>query len=120
MGKVRKVSESSRKSSPAMTPEAQENRLIAKAYNLVEQRLTEGTASSQETVHFLKLGSSKARLETEKLKLENELIKAKAEAIRAQKNMEEMYANAIRAMQMYSGEEIEEPDDDREEDDWDD
>ena len=40
----------------ALDPDAREQQLIAKAYNLVEKRLDEGTASSQETTHFLKLG----------------------------------------------------------------
>jgi hypothetical protein len=48
---------------PALNPEARENQLISLAIDLVEQRLLDGTASSQETTHFLKLGSMKARLE---------------------------------------------------------
>lgn len=62
-----------------------------------------GTASSQETTHFLKLGSVKNKLEIEKLKAENDLIHAKAEMVRAQKNNEEMFKDAIAAMKEYSG-----------------
>lgn len=36
---------------PALTPEARENQLISLAIDLVEQRLIDGTASSQETTH---------------------------------------------------------------------
>ena len=50
---------------PALTPEARENQMAALAMDLVEQRLRDGTASSQETTHFLKLVSSKAKLEQE-------------------------------------------------------
>ena len=71
--------------------------------DLVEQRLIDGTASSQETTHFLKLGSVKNKLEIEKLKAENDLIHAKAEMVRAQKNNEEMFKDAIAAMKEYSG-----------------
>ena len=46
-------SSSPRKIRPAISPEARDNQLIALAYNLVEKRLLEGTASSQETTHFL-------------------------------------------------------------------
>ena len=60
---------------PALTPEARENQLIALAVDLVEQRLLDGTASSQETTHFLKLGSMRNRLEMEKLEEENRLLK---------------------------------------------
>ena len=55
---------------PAMSPEAQENYMINLAMKLVEQRLLEGTASSAETTHFLKLATSKSELE--KAKLEEE------------------------------------------------
>lgn len=88
---------------PATTPEGRENQLISLAIDLVEKRLLEGTASSQETTHFLKLASSKSRLEIEKLRKENELITAKTEALQSAKRMEELYAEAIKAMQSYSG-----------------
>lgn len=88
---------------PTLTPEAREDRAIALAMDLVEERLINGTASSQETTHFLKLGSTKNKLELEKLKAENELIKAKAELARSQKSNEEMFRNAIAAMKCYSG-----------------
>ena len=88
---------------PATTPEARENQLISMAIDLVEQRLIDGTASSQETTHFLKLASSKARIEKEKLELENELIKAKTESIQSSKRIEELYIDAINAMKRYSG-----------------
>lgn len=88
---------------PATTPEARENQCIALAMDLVEERLRNGTATSQETTHFLKLGSTNAKMESEKLRLENELLRAKTEAIQSQKRIEDMYANAIAAMQIYAG-----------------
>ena len=105
MAKTKKVSasDSSKKIRPALTPEARENQLIALAVDLVEQRLLDGTASSQETTHFLKLGSIKNRLEMEKLKEENKLLQAKTESIQSAKRVEELYAEAINAMRRYSG-----------------
>lgn len=88
---------------PALTPEARENQLIALTIDLVEKRLIEGTASSQETTHFLKLASTKAQLERERAELENELIRAKTEQLRSQERIEELYANAIKAMSRYQG-----------------
>ena len=73
------------------------------AIDLVEQRLLDGTASSQETTHFLKLASRKAKLETERFELENELIKAKTQNLRDQADMKTLYADAIAAMRRYSG-----------------
>lgn len=92
-----------RKIRPALSPEARENQLISLAVDLVEQRLRNGTASSQETTHFLKLGSSKEKLEKEKLRLETELVKAKTESIQAQQHGDEMYAEALNAFRQYSG-----------------
>ena len=105
MAKTKNVSasDSSKKIRPALTPEARENQLIALAVDLVEQRLLDGTASSQETTHFLKLGSMKNRLEMEKLKEENKLLQAKTESIQSAKRVEELYAEAINATRRYSG-----------------
>ena len=104
-------SKSTRKIRPALTPEARENQLISLAVDLVEQRLLDGTASSQETTHFLKLGSTKARLEKEKLEEENKLLRAKTENLESQKRVEELYSEALKAMRDYAGYGSEEQDD---------
>lgn len=88
---------------PALSPEARENQLISLAVDLVEKRLIDGSASSQETTHFLKLATTKAKLEKEILEKQKELITAKTEALQSQKRMEELYANAIKAMNSYNG-----------------
>ncbi len=92
-----------RKMRPALTPEAREKQLISLAYDLVEERLRNGTATSQETTHFLKMGSSKERVEKEILEMQKELISAKTEALQSAKRVEELYADAIKAMRKYSG-----------------
>lgn len=88
---------------PALSPEARENQLISLAVDLVERRLIEGTASSQETTHFLKLGSTTARLEKEILEKQKELIVAKTESLRSSEEIKEMYSKAMKAMRLYSG-----------------
>lgn len=88
---------------PALTPEGREEQLINLAYNLVEQRLLDGTATSQETTHFLKLGSVRGREELEKLRRENEVLAAKKEDYERSKRNEELYAEALAAMRTYSG-----------------
>lgn len=92
-----------RKRPPATTPEARENQIIAMAYDLVEKRIREGTASSQETTHFLKIGSTQARMEKEELAKKIELITAKTEAIQSAKRIEELYSDAMKAFSVYSG-----------------
>ncbi len=91
------------KSPPVLTPEARENQLISLAIDLAEQQLRNGTASSQVITHYLKLGSSKEKLEKEILQEQKKLVVAKTSAIESQERIDELYANAIKAMRTYSG-----------------
>lgn len=86
---------------PAVTPEARENQLISLAIKLAEQQLMDGTASAQVITHYLKLGSSKERLEKEILAKQKDLIEAKTANLQAAKRIEELYANALNAMRGY-------------------
>lgn len=103
-----------RKKPPAKTPEARENQMISLAVDLAEKQLLNGTASAQVITHYLKLATTKSRLENEKLVKENEFLGAKAEALKSQQRMESVYEDAIAAMRMYSGAdyEVEEDDED--------
>ena len=98
---------------PALTPEARENQMISLAEALAEKQLLEGTASSQVITHYLKLGTSKERLEKEKLEKETALLRAKVEAIKSQQRSEELYSRVISAMKKYGGEDNEELYDDQ-------
>ena len=98
-----KTKGTSREMRPALTSEARENQLICLATDLAEKQLREGTASSQVITHYLKLGSTKEKLEREKLEEENKLLRAKTENLQSQKNVEEAYLKAINAMKRYSG-----------------
>lgn len=77
--------------------------MINLAMDLAEKQLREGTASSQVIAHYLKLASSKERLEREKLQEENKLLRAKTEALEAARDVEELYKNAISAISVYRG-----------------
>lgn len=87
----------------ATTPEARENQLIAAAYDLAEKQIRNGTASSQVITHYLKLGSSREKLEQQRLEGENSLIGAKIEMLKSQKKVEELYGAALAAMKSYAG-----------------
>ena len=63
----------------------------------------DGSASSQIVVHYLKLATTREKLEKEKLERENELLRAKTEALQSTQRLEELYANALDAMKRYSG-----------------
>ena len=90
-----KQSESSRMMRPALTPEARENQLVSLAVDLAEKQLREGTASSQVITHYLKLGSTKERIEKEILEKQKELIEAKTQNLKSIENSEKLYADAL-------------------------
>ena len=102
MAKV-KDTNSSPKRRPALTPEARENQLISLAIDLAEKQLQEGTASSQVITHYLKLGSTKERIEKEILEKQKELISAKTKAYANAEEIKELYSEALKAMRNYSG-----------------
>lgn len=101
---------------PATTPDGRQNQMIALAMDLVERRLREGTASSQETTHFLKLATAKSEHEAETIRLQNQLIKAKTDTLQSQQRSEKLYEDAIKAFGIYSGREART--DDNEEDEF--
>ena len=103
MAKVTSSSGSSSKRRPAISPEARENQLIALAVDLAEKQLMEGTASSQVITHYLKLGSTKERIEREILLEQKKLITAKTEDIESRKEIKALYKDALKAMRTYSG-----------------
>lgn len=96
-------SESSRKMRPALSPEARENQLVSLAVDLAEKQLRDGTASSQVITHYLKLGSTKEKVEKEILEKQKELIEAKTQSLQSAQRIEELYKNALDAMRNYSG-----------------
>lgn len=88
---------------PALTPEARENQLISLAMDLAEEKLLDGTASSQLISHFLKLGSTKENLEKEMMEEQKKLLEAKTELLQIQRHSDELYTQALEAMKRYSG-----------------
>lgn len=107
MAKIKAASSNTRPPlRPALSPEARESQMAALAMDLVEQRLRDGTASSQETTHFLKLVSSRAKLEQERLRLENELVAAKTKALADAEEIKVLYEDALKAMRRYGGHDV--------------
>lgn len=102
----RKATSSSEPNNPIRPPvslEAQENLMISLAVQCAEKQLRDGTASSQVITHYLKLGSSKERIEKEILEKQKELIEAKTNSINSSNEAKELYANALAAFKLYSG-----------------
>lgn len=94
---------------PALTPEEWENRLIAKSFRAVEERIDNGTATAAEYVHFLKAGSVKQREEMEKLREENALLRAKTSAIESDRERAVSYKEVLEALSSYRTETKDEP-----------
>lgn len=105
MAKVKTPGPSKPKSTmrPALTPEAREGQLISLATDLAEQQLRDGTASSQVITHYLKLGSTREKLEHELKLKELELMQAKTEQIKSTQRSEELMKQAINAFRDYAG-----------------
>ena len=97
---------------PAISPEARENQLVSLAVDLAEQQLLEGTASSQVITHYLKLGSSKEKIEQGILQQKQALLEAQIKQINSSQNVEALYKQALDAMRKYGGhgEEVDELD----------
>lgn len=103
MARHRPPERGQRRRSPARTPEAREQQLADAAYNLAEDQIQSGTASSQVITHFLKAGSLRERLEQQRMEHEIELMEVKKEQLEGQKRIEELYLSALDAMRSYSG-----------------
>lgn len=89
---------------PAATLEDREAQLVHAAMNLVEFRMHSGSASAQETVHFLRLGSVKNQLEQDRLRSENLVLQTRVKEMESRTSTEGAAAAALNAFRGYSGE----------------
>lgn len=112
MPRAKKATATERIEPPATTYEGREQQLIALATNLAEKKLLDGTASSPVIVHYLKLGTTRERLEQEKIRHENNMLEAKRAALESQRHSDELYQEALKMFRVYSGYEEEENYDD--------
>ena len=106
MGKTINVrnSQSVRQEPPALTPEARESRIVAKAMDMAEEMIDNRTASSQLLTIFIKAGMVRAEIELEELKYKNELTRAKTKSIESNDNNETLYNQVIKELRSYRGE----------------
>lgn len=87
----------------AMSLENREQQMITLAVDLAEQQLREGTASSQLITHYLKLATTREKIEQETMLANQKLIKAKVDNLESASRIEELYSEAISAMKRYGG-----------------
>lgn len=94
---------------PAKTLEGRNDQMVSAAYDLIERRIYDGTASAQETIHFAKQGSPAQRHLIEKLEAENGLLAARVAEMEARTNRDDIYDRALKAFRGYSGQEPVDP-----------
>ncbi|MBO7449825.1 MAG: hypothetical protein J6U54_05600 [Clostridiales bacterium] len=94
-----------KKSPPAFNDDEREKQLIALAYDEVERRIRNHEATSQELVHFLRMGSSREKQERKIMVKNEELLGAKTESIQNQKSTEIFMQDALLAFKVYAGDE---------------
>lgn len=92
-----------RRKPPPLTDAQREQQLTSLAYDMAEEKLLNGTASNQIILHFLKVGSTKEELENGVLREKQKHLVAKTNSIANEKTTKELYANAMKAMQIYTG-----------------
>lgn len=97
-----------KKQEPAKTVEGRENQLINLAVNLAEEKLKNGTASSQIICTLLNLATTKARLELEKIRSDVQVAEARVKQIQDQETSKDLYAQALQAFRSYQGASMEE------------
>lgn len=89
---------------PSRTTEGRFKEIGIAALNLIERRILDGTASAAETVMMANEISRMRDVDLDYKRAQTMAHQAKAEAILSAQRSEEMYMQAIQAMQRYGGE----------------
>lgn len=84
------------------TSEAEEAELISLAFKQARQQLKDGTAPASTVNFFLKLGSSREKLEKDELIKKKELLEAKVESLKASKAEVAEYERLVETLKSYS------------------
>lgn len=87
----------------ALSDEARINQLAAKAYDLIEERILDKTASASELVQILRMASPREQQELEKLRADTKLSEAKVTAIETNERYEQELKDAMEAWRGYAG-----------------
>lgn len=101
--KAPESSEKQPRRQPATSAADREQQMIELADRLAEKQLSDGTASSQVMTHYLKLGTTREKLEQEKLHNENLRLQAQIAQLQSQQRAEDMMKELLETMKVYSG-----------------
>jgi len=86
-----------------LSREADENQLISLSIDAAKEMLLSGNAPTSIVLHYLKLATTREQMEREMMETQKELMEAKRQALESQAKVEQLYADAMKAMQKYSG-----------------
>lgn len=85
------------------TPEEEETLACGLAMDTAIRWMSEGTAPAQVVCHFLKIQSTREKIELQKLKADIKLSEAKCENLEIARDMEKKVDAVIAAIRSYSG-----------------
>lgn len=85
----------------ATTPEGREQQMIALAVDVAEEMMLSGNPPAQVVTHYLKLGSTREKIELELKEEEIKVARARREMMESQQRIEAVYAEALDAMRGY-------------------
>lgn len=84
-------------------PDARTQQMISLAVDLAEQKLRDGTATSQIIEHYLKLAAKRTDLDIQIAEQQLALMRAKTAAIESDNSEKRDYAQVLEAMREYNG-----------------
>jgi hypothetical protein len=87
----------------ATTPEGREQQMIALAVDVAEDMMRSGNPPAQVVTHYLKIGSTRERVELDLKREEIEVAKMRRETMAAAQRIESVYEEALAAMKFYKG-----------------
>lgn len=87
---------------PVKSSEAREEQLTSLAMDVAEKQMREGTASPLVISHFLKLGTARAKLESERIRKESELATAKTQLLGQQEDIGKLVKEVKQMLVEYS------------------
>lgn len=95
------MGQTKKKPIPARTPEGRANQLINLAMNSAEEKLRNGTATSQIITSILNWGTAKYQLEIDKLRSDLRVAEAKIEQMKRSEDSKDLYEKALVAFRSY-------------------
>lgn len=86
---------------PATTPEDREMQIAAKAYDLAEKQIEDGSAAAQVITHFLKAKSTREQIELAQIQGRIDLMNAQKEGLASAEKLVHLIEDGFAALRTY-------------------